>query len=873
MVYIRTKIVTFGIPNGSTSRNWKLSQDLILGCYANGSSVGIVNSIHTAVRPLVKKDRGKKLPKPSSKETKGDNGSNPSSGYIGNTRFDLLVPIFMKDLGKIFTEVELKYFITETVRRHDALIKNHGIVEGTDKWKILTSYATALLEGRSVRNPDWVSTGRKDKWPTKLSHLRPLFHYIVDNNGIEKEEVHICEMRRLLNTLFKLNRVCSANRTLASLKELKTKFKLQPEMVGRFEQFAQRRLTNVRERITLTDMSFDLFLGPSNGPNGVPKLDSAREEAAYLVRNKEMYEAIKEMCIITNNNAFFEFFRLRSEEAKGSLDSVIIRKLTSIPDKANKSRVIAICDFWTQCIFNSVEAIVVKVTMQLYKRNCCFFSHSSGWDDIQSQTKEVKERLVSLDATSWTDNLPASLQFIVMKALFGQKLANAWKTLVVDCPWFVRPKTPPIYYGKGQGMGTKGSFAIAQLTDLIFLEFSLSELYPDEPLPYFMKVGDDLVIEDPKMLMHDRYNEIGVPINLSKSKFKTSLGTFTEFVSRNSWNNSDYSIISPGLVSKFIRNDHYGPTLYHHMIERKPNISFIDLFEMKKRVFESSTKIPVQKLEDRINTVIKLTTVIDLVAGSEMIPDHDKPWDDVSPELKINFLRNIILSTLGGIVSTATKSMKDRSARIAISKAELLLDRYNLDRKAFRLLDFIVSNNMSLEDASAATVTLPLSRKSRVNYDHGIRVELPELKLLLPDVNGKDVPVIDPQVLKYVLDIENEYSQISMGYKTIKHLSILDGRNTETVLQLYRFLNNALKARIPILDLNSGLYLKPYTRAIEYEQLDPILIEKYCELLGFQHMLSQIDNIEGNAAIRFGPTPSPVSIGFIREDEPDKIDP
>jgi len=180
---------------------------------------------------------------------------------------------------------------------------------------------------------------------------------------------------------------------------------------------------------------------------------------------------------------------------------------------------------------------------------------------------------------------------------------------------------------------------------------------------------------------------------------------------------------------------------------------------------------------------------------------------------------------------------------------------------------------MSLEDASAATVTLPLSRKSRVNYDHGIRIELPELKLLLPDVNGKDVPVIDPQVLKYVLDIENEYSQISMGYKTIKHLSILDGRNTETVLQLYRFLNNALKARIPILDLDSGLYLKPYTRAIEYEQLDPILIEKYCELLGFQHMLSQIDNIDGNAAIRFGPTPSPVSIGFIREDEPDKIDP
>jgi len=873
MINIRTKIVTFGKPNGSTYFDWKLSVNLVKGCYANGTSAMIVNSISTAVRPLVKKDKGKKLPKPSKKETKGDNGINPSSGYIGNTRFDLLVPIFAKDLGKIFDEVKLKYFITETVRRHDDLIKNHGIVEGTDRWKILTSYATALLEGRSVSNPDWVSTGRKDKWPTKLSHLRPLFHYIVDNNEKDGEDVHICEMRRLLNTLFKLNRVCSANRTLASLKELKTKFKLQPEMVGRFEQYAQRRLTNVRESITLSDMSFDLFLGPSNGPNGVPKLESARDEAAYLVRNKVMYEAIKEMCIITNNNAFLEFFRLRSEESKGDLDSVLIRRLASIPDKANKSRVIAICDFWTQCIFNSVEKIVVKITMQLFRKNCCFYSHSSGWDDIQSQTKEVKERLVSLDATSWTDNLPASLQFIVMKALFGQKLANAWKTLVVDCPWFVRPKTPPIFYGKGQGMGTKGSFAIAQLTDLIFLEFSLSELYPDDPLPYFMKVGDDLVIEDPKMLMHERYNEIGVPINLSKSKFKTPLGTFTEFVSRNSWNNSDYSIISPGLVSKFLRNDHYGPTLYHHVVERKPNISFVDLFEMKKRFMEMNSNLSIQKLEDRIKTVIKLTTVIDLVAGSRMIPDLDEPWNDSPNELKISFLRNIVLSTLGGIVSSASKTMKDRSARIAISKAELLLDRYNLDRKAFRLLDFILSNNMSLEDASAATVTLPLSRKSRVNYDHGIRVELPELKLLLPSINGIDVPVIDPQVLKYVLDIENEYSQISMGYKTIKHLSILDGRNTETVLQLYRFLNNALTAKTSVLDQESGLYLKPYKRAIEYEQLDPDLIRMYCELLGFQHILSQLDNLEGNAAIRFGPNPLPVSIGFIQKDGSDKIDP
>jgi hypothetical protein len=870
MIYIN-KIITFDKSNGSTYYNWIVARNQVTTTKSTNRTGAHPKKLGGEALFLSSLKNSKKLP--FTKDTKGDNGINPSSGYIGSTRFDLLVSIFIKDLGEIFDESRLKYFITETVKRHDSLIRNHGIVEGTDKWKILTSYSTALLEGRSVRNPDWVSTGAKDKWPKQLSHLRPLYHFIIDNNDNEERFGQVVETRRLMNTLFKLNRVCSANRTLTSLKELKLKFKLQPEMVGRFEKFAQTRLANVRESITLTDMSFDLFLGPSNGPNGVPKLESARDEAACLVRNKEMYEALQTMCVITNNNAFFDFFILRSEEGKGNLDSILLRKLTSIPDKANKSRIIAICDFWTQCIFNSVEKVIVKVTMQIFKKRCCFFSHSSGWDDIQSQTREVKERLVSLDATNWTDNLPASLQFIVMKALFGQTMAGAWKTLVVDCPWFVQPKTPPIYYGKGQGMGTKASFAIAQLTDLIFLEFSLSELYPDNQNPYFMKVGDDLVIEDPQMLIHERYEEIGVPINLSKSKFKTSLGMFTEFVSRNSWNNSDYSIISPGLVSKFIRNDHYGPTLYHHMVQRKPNISFSELFIMKKDFLLANSKLPAEKLEDRINTVLKLTTVIDLVAQSDLISDKDALWNNDSLEVKITFLKNIVLSTLGNIVSSASQTMKDRDARIAISKANLLLDRYNLDNKAFRLLDFILSNNMSLEDAAAATTTLPLSRKSRANYERGIRIELPELKLLLPSDNELNVLVTDSEVLSFILNIQNKQDQISMGYKTIKNLTMLDGRNIKTILQLYRFLNNAYKAKTLVLDLDTGQYLKPYKRVIEYEQLDPVLTGKYCELLGFHHILSQLDNINESATIRFGSTPSPVSIGTIREEGPDKANP
>jgi len=58
--------------------------------------------------------------------------------------------------------------------------------------------------------------------------------------------------------------------------------------------------------------------------------------------------------------------------------------------------------------------------------------------------------------------------------LFGHNIAMAWKHLAVDCLWKLGSSHRYIKYGKGQGMGTKGSFAIAQLTNLL-LRVSLGE--------------------------------------------------------------------------------------------------------------------------------------------------------------------------------------------------------------------------------------------------------------------------------------------------------------------------------------------------------------------------------------------------------------
>lgn len=82
-------------------------------------------------------------------------------------------------------------------------------------------------------------------------------------------------------------------------------------------------------------------------------------------------------------------------------------------------------------------------------------------------------------------------------------------------------------------MGTKGSFVIAQLTNLLFVEFLLEKHYGSDHSLFFTEVGDDMVVEDPGFHLKGEFEDIGVPINAAKTKHSTVEGSFVEFVSRN----------------------------------------------------------------------------------------------------------------------------------------------------------------------------------------------------------------------------------------------------------------------------------------------------------------------------------------------------
>jgi hypothetical protein len=525
--------------------------------------------------------------------------------------FSLMQPIFENKIPKALSSL-IVTFITCVVRAHNHYVKHQGIRFGTMYWKEITLYCINICEGRDAQKVNRLATGTTDGWPTRLTELRPLYFFIIDEKNKHPER---CECFRLLLTLFKISKVCSDYSEI-DISDIDSKFKLAPDLISGFTAYLEKVFPQTEDdRIrNLSELKTDSFVfGPANGPNSVPKADSALAEAK-LILDGPLTAAFTSYCGETSNNHFLEYIQMYATTEgenigkKGRVTirkDVTLRKLQSIADKGNKSRTIAICDFWTQSLLDPLERKEQKEMSSRFAGHSAFLSHTKGW---QNCLKRYDETWVSLDAKAWSDNFPAKLQHIYLKHRYGSILAKAWLDLTVRCEWNLGNSESTVIYGKGQGMGTKGSFILASMVDHMFIEYTMSNHY-GKTLDY-EKVGDDLVVSDPHNIMASAYNGIGVTINKSKSKTKTRFGHFMEFVSRNSWDGYDISAISPSLLVKANKQPFYLVVLIRHLAER--GCATHNLINTLVRI----TSNGVEKEELK---VIKLLSLFETLSGTSFI--------------------------------------------------------------------------------------------------------------------------------------------------------------------------------------------------------------------------------------------------------------
>jgi len=237
-------------------------------------------------------------------------------------------------------------------------------------------------------------------------------------------------------------------------------------------------------------------------------------------------------------------------------------RLSKLYEAAGKVRVVAITDWWTQClllplhqaIFDCLKAIRMDAT----------FDQSGG---LQRLLEIARGRpMYSFDLSAATDRLPVSLQEQILSAL-GLSWAGSWRALLTERPWYLGRK--PVMYAVGQPMGAYSSWAMLALTHHVIVQVAALRVGWSSVFPYYCVLGDDVVIAD--AVVAEAYRSLmtalGVPINMSKSL--VSEKGCLEFAKR--WVHPDkgeFSPIGPGLILVVIRNLRFIPLLVNELVAK-----------------------------------------------------------------------------------------------------------------------------------------------------------------------------------------------------------------------------------------------------------------------------------------------------------------
>jgi len=113
------------------------------------------------------------------------------------------------------------------------------------------------------------------------------------------------------------------------------------------------------------------------------------------------------------------------------------RRLEAIPDKEGKTRVIALFDYYSQCILKGVHDALGKI-LKTIPEDFTYSQDSFRHEAIKyfRVPKNLRPRCASVDLKSATDRLPMQLQHFIINELFQDNVrADAWKDLMIGFPF------------------------------------------------------------------------------------------------------------------------------------------------------------------------------------------------------------------------------------------------------------------------------------------------------------------------------------------------------------------------------------------------------------------------------------------------------
>lgn len=256
----------------------------------------------------------------------------------------------------------------------------------------------------------------------------------------------------------------------------------------------------------------DIKLRSTAGPNGPAVLTSLRDIHA-LREAPELLKLLRDLAKHTFGPGLrqqFEEWVAKSPPSEGSRHSV----LRFIPDKAGKTRVIAIGDYWSQLALLPVHNFFMNL-LKSWRTDC---TYRQGYLAEVLKDKTSKGIFVgTTDATAFTDRFPTGPQEAIVSRAFGTGVASAWIKLLKERD-FSLPDGSTVRYNVGQPMGMFSSWAVCTCTLHALVEYCAAKVGRKRFRDYLI-LGDDVAVFDSEVydMLLVTCQKLGIQINSTKS--------------------------------------------------------------------------------------------------------------------------------------------------------------------------------------------------------------------------------------------------------------------------------------------------------------------------------------------------------------------
>jgi len=128
-----------------------------------------------------------------------------------------------------------------------------------------------------------------------------------------------------------------------------------------------------------------------------------------------------------------------------------LRRLTTVPDKETKVRVVAILDYYSQTVLKPLHEFIFNILKKI--PHDCTFSQGKPFEKGRLSSWETFH---SIDLEKATDRFPIELIAEVLEGHLPREYVSAWSYTMVGLP-FGTPHNGEIRYEVGNPMGAYSS--------------------------------------------------------------------------------------------------------------------------------------------------------------------------------------------------------------------------------------------------------------------------------------------------------------------------------------------------------------------------------------------------------------------------------